>query len=134
MAAKPGALCGPRRGKRCRDRAVRAFLRGLHISSIRLDARKAHRHGPLVFARVSPGRGHDADPRRHPAVQREPLYLRVITETITLAWIEVISRFLARRDGSPPVSALARSLLDACGHKDYLLKFYSKDVLLSEVA
>ena len=60
--------------------------------------------------------------------------LRGYHETITLAWVEVISRFLTRGDGSPPVSALARSLLDACGHKNYLLKFYSKDMLLSEEA
>jgi hypothetical protein len=55
-------------------------------------------------------------------------------ETITLAWVEVISRFLAGSDRSRPVSSLARSLLDSCGHKDYLLKFYSKDALLSEEA
>jgi hypothetical protein len=55
-------------------------------------------------------------------------------ETITLAWIAVISRFLDCRDRSLPVSILARSLLDSYGHKDYLLRFYSKDVLLSDVA
>jgi hypothetical protein len=55
-------------------------------------------------------------------------------ETITLAWIGVIAGFLARRDRSLPISALARSLLESCGHKDHLLRFYSKDVLLSEEA
>jgi hypothetical protein len=55
-------------------------------------------------------------------------------ETITLAWIAVISLFLAGRDRSLPVPDLAQSLLDSCGHKDYLLEFYSKDVLLSDEA
>jgi hypothetical protein len=55
-------------------------------------------------------------------------------ETITLAWIGVISHFLATSDHSMPVSALARSLLASCGQKDHLLRFYSKDLLLSDEA
>jgi hypothetical protein len=57
-------------------------------------------------------------------------------ETITLAWIAVIGRFLADRDRdrSLPVSLLAEALLKECGTKDYLLRFYSRDVLLSDEA
>lgn len=56
-------------------------------------------------------------------------------ETITLAWVVVIADFLlARGDGSLGVSTLARLLIESCAAKDYLLRFYSKDVLLSEEA
>jgi hypothetical protein len=52
-------------------------------------------------------------------------------ETITLAWVEVVERFLSSRDRSQPISTLAGALLEACGDKDHLLRYYSKDVLMS---
>ncbi|WP_165221723.1 hypothetical protein [Aquisphaera insulae] len=55
-------------------------------------------------------------------------------ETITLAWVEVIDRFLAGRDRRAPISVLAAGLLDRCGRSDYLLQFYSKDRLFSAEA
>jgi hypothetical protein len=55
-------------------------------------------------------------------------------ETITLAWIAVIDRFLSERNRTQPVSALAGSLLEECGGKDYLFRFYSREVLLSDEA
>jgi hypothetical protein len=55
-------------------------------------------------------------------------------ETITLAWVAVIERFLGVRDLNVPVSALAGELLGQCGHKDYLLRFYSRERLSSEEA
>jgi hypothetical protein len=44
-------------------------------------------------------------------------------ETITLAWVAVIERFLGVRDLDVPVSALAGELLRQCGDKNYLLRF-----------
>jgi hypothetical protein len=55
-------------------------------------------------------------------------------ETITLAWVGVIERFLSGRERDAPISLLATSLLDQCGEKDYLLRFYSKERLFSDDA
>jgi hypothetical protein len=55
-------------------------------------------------------------------------------ETITLAWVDVIERFLSGRERDMPVSLLAASLLHECGEKDYLLRFYSKERLFSDEA
>jgi hypothetical protein len=55
-------------------------------------------------------------------------------ETITLAWIIVIERFLAVRDLDVPLSVLAGELLAQCGNKDYLLRFYSRERLFSDEA
>jgi hypothetical protein len=52
-------------------------------------------------------------------------------ETITLAWVAVVERFLAVRELDVPVSVLAAELLQQCGDKDYLLRFYSKERLFS---
>jgi hypothetical protein len=55
-------------------------------------------------------------------------------ETITLAWVAVIERFLGTRDLDVPMSVLARELLGQCGDKDYLLRFYSRERLFSDEA
>jgi hypothetical protein len=55
-------------------------------------------------------------------------------ETITLAWVAVIQRFLAARDRTQPVSHLAGELLTLCGTKDYLLRYYTEPVLMSDEA
>ena len=55
-------------------------------------------------------------------------------ETITLAWVAVIERFLGTRDPDVPMSVLAGELLGQCGEKDYLLRFYSRERLLSDEA
>jgi hypothetical protein len=55
-------------------------------------------------------------------------------ETITLAWVAVIGRFLARADGHRPVSELAVALIESCGDKDHLLRYYSEEVLMSDAA
>jgi hypothetical protein len=55
-------------------------------------------------------------------------------ETITLAWVAVIERFLAVRALDLPVSVLAGELLGQCGDKNYLLRFYSRERLLCDEA
>jgi hypothetical protein len=55
-------------------------------------------------------------------------------ETITLAWIAVIARFLAEHDLGQPLSSLVGALLEKCGDKGYLLRFYSEDLLMSDEA
>jgi hypothetical protein len=55
-------------------------------------------------------------------------------ETITLAWVAVIERFLCARDRNVPVSVLAGELLGQCGDKDYLLRFYSRERLFTDEA
>jgi hypothetical protein len=55
-------------------------------------------------------------------------------ETITLAWVAVIERFLSGSDFDEPVSVLAGELLRQCGDKHYLLRFYSRERLFSDEA
>jgi hypothetical protein len=55
-------------------------------------------------------------------------------ETITLAWLAVVARFLARSDRAAPISVLAGRLLEKCGDKDHLLRYYSREVLMSDEA
>src|SRR5262249_34029384 len=55
-------------------------------------------------------------------------------ETVTLAWLAVVARFLDRHDRGRPIQALAGALVGACGGKDYLSRFYSRDVLASDEA
>jgi hypothetical protein len=55
-------------------------------------------------------------------------------ETITLAWVAVIERFLGVRDLHVPVSVLAGELLGQCGDTDYLLRYYSRERLFSDEA
>ena len=55
-------------------------------------------------------------------------------ETITLAWIAVVSRFLEARPRSESLATLSRGLIEQCGGADYLLRFYSRDVLISDEA
>ena len=55
-------------------------------------------------------------------------------ETITLAWIAVLERFLTAEDRGQPLSSLAASALEQMGDKLYLLRFYSREVLMSDEA
>ena len=55
-------------------------------------------------------------------------------ETITLAWLAVIGCFLEGRDESRSVADLSAELLEECGDKDHLLRYYSRDRLFSEEA
>jgi hypothetical protein len=52
-------------------------------------------------------------------------------ETITLAWVAVIARFLSGQNPSRPISELATALLEECGDRNHLLRYYSKDRLFS---
>ena len=55
-------------------------------------------------------------------------------ETITMAWVAAIDRFLAGRDHGVPVTVLAGELLAECSDRDYLLRFYSGERLFSDEA
>jgi hypothetical protein len=55
-------------------------------------------------------------------------------ETITLAWVAVVARFLAEHDHGQPLPALTAALREACGGRDHLLSYYSEDVLMSDQA
>lgn len=52
-------------------------------------------------------------------------------ETITLAWVSVITMFLAAHDRDRPVAELVDDLISACGDKDYLLRYYRRETLFS---
>jgi hypothetical protein len=55
-------------------------------------------------------------------------------ETITLAWVDVVARFLAEHDRGQSLASLAGRLLEACGDRDHLLLYYSEGALKSEEA
>jgi hypothetical protein len=55
-------------------------------------------------------------------------------ETITLAWVAVIARFVAENDHGQPLSMLVTGLLEQCGDKGYLLGYYSEALLMSDEA
>ncbi len=55
-------------------------------------------------------------------------------ETITLAWVAVVAQFLARSDPGRSLSELAAILVERCGDKDYLLRHYSSELLMSDEA
>jgi hypothetical protein len=69
--------------------------------------------------------------QRYNTAQRKGLAYH---ETITLAWIEVISRFLDDQDHRQPPTELLDALLARCGDKNYLLRFYSREQLFSDTA
>ncbi len=55
-------------------------------------------------------------------------------ETLTLAWIAVLARFLADEDRGQPLGALGRAAAERFGDKHYLDRFYSHEVLMSDEA
>ncbi len=55
-------------------------------------------------------------------------------ETITLAWVAVVAQFLAGCERDQPISVLADALVNRYGDKDFLLRYYSREVLMSDAA
>ena len=55
-------------------------------------------------------------------------------ETITLAWAAVVEGFLATHDSGQSLAELAGALVEACGDRGYLSRFYSPEVLRSDGA
>jgi hypothetical protein len=55
-------------------------------------------------------------------------------ETITLAWIAVVSQFLARADVGQPLAQLVETCLQQTGDKSYLQRHYTREVLMSDDA
>ena len=54
-------------------------------------------------------------------------------ETVTRAWIELIANLDAELAGFP-LPVVAQCLLERCGDKLYLLRFYSRELLMTDVA
>jgi hypothetical protein len=69
--------------------------------------------------------------QRYNAIQNKGLAYH---ETITLAWIEVISRFLDEQNDGQPLADLLDNMLERCCDKNYLLRFYSRERLFSDAA
>jgi hypothetical protein len=99
-----------------------------------LDPCEAPHHGPLVCPALGTAEAaafvRDGI-RRYNASQGNSTGYH---ETITLAWLAVIGRFLEGRDESRSVADLSAELLEECGDKDHLLRYYSRDRLFSEEA
>ena len=118
------------------DSEIESFIRAFEEApyEVGVDPRPAPHHGPLVPRR------HDRDEATRLIRDGIQRYNRAqgnhtgYHETITKAWIAVIEGFLSKRDRTLPDSVLAEELLHECGDKDYLLRFYTKERLLSDEA
>ena len=55
-------------------------------------------------------------------------------ETITLAWVALITRFLAGREPGESIATRARALLAELAARDVLMRYYSRELLLSDEA
>jgi hypothetical protein len=55
-------------------------------------------------------------------------------ETITRAWIAVVAGFAREQSEGTPFEVQLEALLARCGAKDYLSRFYSRELLLSNLA
>lgn len=60
--------------------------------------------------------------------------LEAYHETITRAYIAIVAAFLSREDRGQPLSQLGALLVERCGAKDYLSRFYSRERLFSDEA
>lgn len=80
---------------------------------------------------------HDAANRMRAGIQRYNAAVggppTAYHETITLAWIAVVARFVAARPGRTHAD-LAGELVVAFADKHHLLAYYTKDVLMSDAA
>jgi len=87
--------------------------------------------------KLSFGSGKSAWPKAHQAASLgsddEPDESELCPR-VNRAWIDVIEAFLSKRDRVLPDSVLVGELLHECADGDYLLRFYTKERLLSEEA
>jgi hypothetical protein len=119
------------------DAGIEALVRAFEDCSLAKAewTHQAHLTVALWYLRHHPGG--EATGRIREGIRRFNRSLGNATgyhETITLAWIAVIVRFLGEHDHGQPLSTLFSELLEKCGDKAYLLRFYSEDVLMSDEA
>lgn len=55
-------------------------------------------------------------------------------ETITLFYIRAISRYLSKADKDCSFVSLLNGLIERCGHRDFPLEYYSRNLLMSSAA
>jgi hypothetical protein len=119
------------------DAYIESFVRAFEFGSL---SRSEWTHSRHLLMALWYLRGHNRDTATRlirEGIQRHNECQENFTgyhETITLAWVAVIERFLAVRGLGEPVSVLAGELLAKCGQKDYLLGFYSRERLFSDQA
>jgi hypothetical protein len=119
------------------DREIELFIRAFEDCSLARSEWTHARHLVMALWYIRRHGRDDATWRIRDAIRRFNAHqgnLNGYHETITVAWVDVIDRFLRARNCDAPVSVLAADLLKECGHKDYLLRFYSRERLLSDEA
>jgi GNAT superfamily N-acetyltransferase len=119
------------------DAGIEALVRAFEDCSLPAAewTHQAHLTVALWYLRHHPGE--EATGRIREGIRRFNLSHGNATgyhETITVAWVAVIARFLAEHDQGQSLSALVEALLEQCGDKGCLLRFYSEDVLMSDEA
>ena len=119
------------------DPEIEAFIRAFEDCSLPKSEWTHARHLIMALWYLRRHRRDEATRLIRDGIQRYNQAQRNFTgyhETITRAWIAVIERLLSQRDRTLPDSALAEVLLHECGEKNYLLRFYSRERLLSDEA
>ncbi len=119
------------------DAYIESFMRAFEDGSLSRSEWTHSRHLVMALWYLRRHNRDDATRLIRDGIQRHNKSQQNFTgyhETITLAWVAVIERFLAMRDLDVPVSMLAGQLLGQCGHKDYLLRYYSRERLFSDEA
>jgi hypothetical protein len=105
---------------------IESFMRAFEDGSLSRSARSHFRHLVMALWYLRRHNRDEATRLIRGGIQRHNECQGNLTgyhETITLAWVAVIERFLGVRDLDVPVSALAGELLRQCGDKNYLLRF-----------
>ena len=119
------------------DPYIESFVRAVEDGSLSKSEWTHSRHLVMALWYLSRHNRDEATRLIRDGIQRYNERLGNLTgyhETITLAWVAVIERFLSVRDLDVPLSVLAGELLGQCGDKNYLLRFYSRERLLTEEA
>jgi hypothetical protein len=119
------------------DPEIESFIRAFEDGSLPKSEWTHGRHLVMALWYVRRHRRDEATCLIRDGIQRYNKVQGNLTgyhETITRAWIAVIERLLRMRDRALSDSVLATELLQECGEKNYLLRFYSKERLLSDEA
>lgn len=119
------------------DDMIEEFVRSFEDCSVPSSEWTHRKHLVMALWYIRRFPAEEATTRIRDGLQRYSRSLgkhRAYHETITLGWVAVIRGFLARQDTAAPISTLAEALVNTCGEQDYLLRHYSKGVLMSEEA
>jgi hypothetical protein len=119
------------------DAYIESFVQAFEYGSLSKSEWTHSRHLVMALSYLRRHKRDEATTLIRDGIRRHNESLENVTgyhETITLAWVAVIERFLATRDLDLPMSVLTGELLGQCCDTDYRLRFYSRERLFSDEA